>query len=140
MNYVYYAIDNSDSLAHHGIKGQRWGIRRFQNIDGTLTLEGYQHLGLNPDGSKFRGSGRHKKTYSDFVASTAKKGMVAGGAALATLGGITAGTPGALLGAHLGSTIGGAAGVAVGKIQTKRMQNKIRKLLDENGKVYVKDL
>lgn len=24
-------------LIHHGIKGQRWGIRRFQNPDGTLT-------------------------------------------------------------------------------------------------------
>lgn len=27
-------------LAHHGIKGQQWGIRRFQNEDGTLTEEG----------------------------------------------------------------------------------------------------
>jgi len=27
-------------LAHHGIKGMRWGIRRYQNPDGTLTDEG----------------------------------------------------------------------------------------------------
>ena len=27
-------------LAHHGIKGQKWGIRRFQNEDGTRTLLG----------------------------------------------------------------------------------------------------
>lgn len=27
-------------LIHHGIKGQRWGIRRFQNEDGTLTEAG----------------------------------------------------------------------------------------------------
>lgn len=29
-----------DILEHHGIKGQRWGIRRYQNKDGTLTAEG----------------------------------------------------------------------------------------------------
>lgn len=30
----------SDSLLHYGIKGQQWGLRRFQNEDGTLTEEG----------------------------------------------------------------------------------------------------
>lgn len=27
-------------LMHHGIKGQKWGVRRFQNSDGSLTAEG----------------------------------------------------------------------------------------------------
>lgn len=27
-------------LVHHGIKGQRWGIRRFRNEDGSLTSAG----------------------------------------------------------------------------------------------------
>ena len=30
-------------LIHHGIKGQKWGIRRYQNPDGTLTNKGKAH-------------------------------------------------------------------------------------------------
>ena len=29
-------------LVHHGIKGQHWGVRRFQNEDGSLTKEGQE--------------------------------------------------------------------------------------------------
>lgn len=43
-------IDFYNSLQHHGIKGQKWGVRRYQNSDGSLTEEGKQRY-LNPDGS-----------------------------------------------------------------------------------------
>ena len=31
---------NEEYLEHHGILGQKWGIRRYQNSDGSLTAEG----------------------------------------------------------------------------------------------------
>ena len=31
---------NADELKHYGIKGMKWGVRRFQNSDGSLTADG----------------------------------------------------------------------------------------------------
>lgn len=39
MEYIY----------HHGIKGQKWGIRRYQNSDGSLTPAGKKRYSEDPD-------------------------------------------------------------------------------------------
>ena len=43
-----YSLVHSDDegiyLAHHGVKNQRWGVRRFQNYDGSLTEEGKRRM------------------------------------------------------------------------------------------------
>lgn len=44
---------NQDFLRHFGIPGQKWGVRRYQNEDGTLTEEGRQrYLELNPNSQR----------------------------------------------------------------------------------------
>lgn len=37
------------TIQHHGILGQKWGVRRFQNPDGTLTPAGRQRLNTVKD-------------------------------------------------------------------------------------------
>lgn len=36
----HYTDYSNDFLAHHGIKGQKWGVRRYQNADGSYTQAG----------------------------------------------------------------------------------------------------
>lgn len=39
-------------LTHHGIKGQKWGVRRFQNINGSLTPAGQKRYLTDDDQAK----------------------------------------------------------------------------------------
>ena len=36
-----------DEIKHHGIKGQKWGVRRYQNEDGSLTAAGKKRYGTS---------------------------------------------------------------------------------------------
>ena len=49
MNYIYgntLVLGDSSYLEHHGTKGMKWGIRKYQNPDGSLTPAGRVHYGV----------------------------------------------------------------------------------------------
>jgi len=58
-----------NTLYHHGIKGQKWGVRRFQNKDGTLTAAGQKRLAKQADkqvGAAYR---KTAKSYGDAISA-----------------------------------------------------------------------
>lgn len=97
-------------LAHHGVKGQKWGVRKYQNPDGSLTEEGKRHYGI---GNKKYFTPNVKRTVAlsakSSAKATAKSAAIVGVAATAAAGALAG--PGAAIYA-------GAAWVAAGATNT----------------------
>lgn len=57
---------SEDFLAHYGIKGQKWGVRRFQNSDGSYTHEGKVRYGRIKTSGKKPKYGSQYDDYDDY--------------------------------------------------------------------------
>jgi len=87
--YVGTMAFGRNDLQHHGILGQKWGVRRFQNADGSLTPEGRERYGYGK-----------AKDFKKVYAKAGRKYGAATAGQIAAIGGLTA--------------AGAAAGVGVG--------------------------
>lgn len=81
----YYGVSSlgSDYLMHHGIKGMKWGIRRFQNEDGSYTEAGKRRRGIGRGGER---RGLSDKTKARIKTGLKVAGVAAGVGAAAYLG------------------------------------------------------
>lgn len=69
MSKYYAVVYSENSLSHHGIKGQKWGERRFQNEDGSLTQAGAARYNVGEAKRAFAEKGligyaHYRKTHS----------------------------------------------------------------------------
>lgn len=148
--------DDMDALylEHHGIKGQRWGVRRFQNPDGTLTDKGRKHYQkkLDLEDRKLTAAkaaqGRYERVRTPMSVGMAVIGAIAGGIA-----GSPAGPAGIAAGAAFVSAIGGGTTYvdytlngALAGLGANRSKKKIAKYKDmlkqdafivEDGTLYL---
>lgn len=116
MNGTFYRVDNE--LYHYGVKGMKWGVRRYQNSDGTLTEEGRKRFSkesayfgkMNAKQTdayakariKARGARQALQDEDETLAKRTRKPLFAGGGM------------GALLGTSVGALLTGNPLVAVG--------------------------
>lgn len=64
--FVSTLMDNdADSLTHYGIRGQKWGVRRYQNKDGSLTAAGKKRMYKEQFDSEGKDPGEKKKYVAD---------------------------------------------------------------------------
>ena len=110
-----------DYLAHYGIKGMKWGVRRFQNKNGSYTAAGLKRRGGGAGGSRRSGSGRARSgsgTNAEARKARMKKALMIG-AGLAGTAALAYGIKSGKLKGAVGALKNTGAGQAIGRGMTK---------------------
>lgn len=117
---MYYAIDDDEELQHHGIKGQRWGVRRFQRPDGTRTAAGKK---------------REREDYDDDQNGGSKRSIDAKTAAKVALGvGAVAGTALLIANPTTRAALSKYGNMAVSKLTSDSTKESVRNFAGKAGK------
>lgn len=61
MMKAKHSDEDGEVLEHHGIRGQRWGVRRFQRSDGTRTPEGKRRELTNYEKARYKYNDKGRK-------------------------------------------------------------------------------
>ena len=65
-----------NELYHHGVKGQKWGVRRYQNKDGSLTMAGKKRaLKMQDRYTNFTEDKRYRKKDGSYTLKGRKKAL-----------------------------------------------------------------
>ena len=102
-------------LAHHCVKGQRWGVRRYQNEDGSLTKAGRKRFGrygssvINEIETEKRRSGLSYDKIGRQILNDRIQKEMKGGSTPRKVASVGAAALGLVPPAVLGATLGGTA-------------------------------
>ena len=131
MGYSYI-LTSDGQLYHHGVKGQKWGVRRYQNKDGSLTKAGKKHYSKQ-EIEDLRTELAKRRASTIDIGKTAAQGALTGIGGLALTAGTIA-TAGVyspvLLGmsiVSLGMSAAVGAGAAISGIKVSSLKAELRR-------------
>ena len=72
--YTFQIVPSGEDIRHYGIKGQQWGVRRYQNEDGSLTPAGKERYNDSNGGGRSGGLKGVKATQAGGLDNYIKSG------------------------------------------------------------------